>query len=209
MRKLLAFVLALLFVFGSFGSVFAGSVTESERSPEPEKKETTEPTREVYSGTCGADRTWTLDTELLGGVWGYEVNWSLDPITGALNIFGSGVMPDVSWTFPVPWYDYIGSITSISISDGITRISYQAFDGCSSVTSVTIPNSVTEISDYAFQNCGSLESITIPGSVTSIGSYAFAYSGLTSVIIPDSVTSLGSFAFLGCYSLTTAAICPR
>ena len=76
--------------------------------------------------------------------------------------------------------------------------------GCIGLTSVTISNSVTRIGDTAFSGCKGLDSITIPNSVTSIGNNAFAScKGLASVRIPNSVTNIGNYAFAACDSLTS------
>ena len=97
-----------------------------------------------------------------------------------------------------------GSLTSITIPDGVTSIGVAAFRGCTSLTSMTIPDSVTSIGDYAFLRCTSLTNITIPDGVTSIGDNAFEdCTSLTSIAIPDSVTSIGDYAFYSCTSLTS------
>ena len=54
-----------------------------------------------------------------------------------------------------------------------------AFGFCSSLSSVTISNGVTNIGDKVFYQCTSLTSIDIPSGVTSIGSSAF--NGCTSL----------------------------
>ncbi len=222
MRKLTAFILAVLFVFGSFGSIFAGTVTEHE---EPKKTEITEPTRAVYSGTCGADLTWTLDTE-----------------TGVLEITGTGDMTNWSSYSSVPWYSYRTSVKAVDIGNSVTSIGNYAFCYCTNLTSVTIGNSVTSIGDYAFYGCSKLTAVTIGSGVTSIGDNAFAYcESLTSInvdvnnqyytcidgvlfnkavtvlircpggktgdyIIPSSVTSICDYAFSNCISLTSVTI---
>ena len=100
-----------------------------------------------------------------------------------------------------------GSITTVDITNGATKIREYAFYNCTSLTSVTIPNSVTRISDYAFHNCTSLASVTIPNSVTRIGGSAFYNcTSLTSVTIPNSVTSISNSAFSNCSSLTSVTI---
>jgi hypothetical protein len=98
------------------------------------------------------------------------------------------------------------SLTSVAISNGVTRIGDYAFDGCSALTSVVIPESVTSIGDGAFGGCHSLTNVTIPGSVTRIGNEVFEGCGLTSIAIPGSVTSIGVRAFSYCNSLTSVII---
>ncbi len=142
-----------------------------------------------YSGTCGDDLTWSLDTS-----------------TGVLEITGSGNMKDYS-SFSVPWYSYRSYIKTVTIGDSVTSIGDYAFYYCSKLTSVTIGNSVKSIGDDAFYECKSLTSVTIPDSVTSIGEDAFGYcKSLTSITIPNSVTSIGSSAFFYCSSLTSVNI---
>ena len=188
----------------------------------------------VDSGTCGAEVTWTLDSE------------------GVLTISGTGAMKDYD-PYKAPWYGsrsrvksaviadgvtsigdyafrdcynlasvsipdsvtsigadafwYCTSLTGVTIPDSVTSIGWSAFCGCESLTSVTIPDNVTSIGDWAFGLCKSLTGVTIPDSVTSICDYAFnGCTSLTSVTIPDSVTSIGECAFYKCGSLTSVTI---
>ena len=139
----------------------------------------------VTSGTCGAEVTWTLDSE------------------GVLTISGSGDMDDSK----IVQSDYRSLVKSAVIAEGVTSIGEFAFYKCGSLTSVTIPDSVTSIGEYAFYKCTSLTSVTIPDSVTSIGVGAFSNcTSLTSVTIPNSVTSIGRSAFFLCTSLTSVTI---
>ena len=139
----------------------------------------------VDSGTCGAEVTWTLDSE------------------GVLTISGSGYMYD-NGSSGAPWH---GRVKLAVIAEGVTSIGEYAFSDCTSLTSVTIPDSVTRIGEYAFYKCKSLTSVTIPDSVTRIGKYAFYdCTSLTSVTIPDSVTRIGEYAFSDCTSLTSVTI---
>ena len=142
----------------------------------------------VDSGTCGAEVTWTLDSE------------------GVLTISGNGYMYD-NGSSGAPWYGYRSLVKSAVIAEGVTSIGEYAFSDCRSLTSVTIPDSVTSIGEYAFYKCKSLTSVTIPDSVTRIGKYAFYdCTSLTSVTIPDSVTRIGEYAFSDCTSLTSVTI---
>ena len=144
----------------------------------------------TYSGTCGDNLTWTLDTD-----------------TGVLEIVGSGYMTDRSYYETYDWYQYRDTITTVSLSSGVTSIGDNAFRNCSVLTSVIIPDSVTLIGAHAFEMCSNLNSIVIPDSVTSIGWEAFGgCSNLTYIEIPDSVTSLGEGVFTECSSLTSIEI---
>lgn len=107
----------------------------------------------TYSGTCGSNLTWSLNT-----------------ITGELVISGTGALYTSS---PSPWYTNRDSIKTINIADGVTSIGYEAFKDCTNLNSIELPNTVTSIEYYAFQGCTNLTSITIPDSVTEIDTYAF------------------------------------
>ena len=145
---------------------------------------------EAYSGKCGDNLTWSLDTD-----------------TGVLTISGTGYMYNWNYYGDVPWFSNRSSVKTVVIPDSITSIGRWAFGYCESLTSVTIPDSVTSIGSCAFYDCTGLTSITIPDSVTSIGNGAFYNcTGLTSVTIPDSVTSIGDYAFFDCSGLTSVTI---
>ena len=99
------------------------------------------------------------------------------------------------------------SISSLNISNSVTSIGTSAFYGCSSLNTATISNSVTTINSNTFYGCSSLTSVTIPNSVTSIGNSAFyGCNSLISLTIPNSVTSIGNSAFYGCNSLISLTI---
>ena len=108
----------------------------------------------VASGTCGANLTWTLDSN------------------GLLEISGTGTMSNY-FDSRAPWYSQRSSIKTVKINSGVTSIGDLAFWYCSSLTSAMISDSVTIIGRQAFYECTSLTSVTIPDRVTSIGSYAF------------------------------------
>ena len=95
-------------------------------------------------------------------------------------------------------------VTDLVIPEGVTKIGYGAFSGCSTLTSVTFPNSLTKIEYGAFSGCSTLTSVTFPNSLTSIGYLAFSGCyGLTSVTFPNSLTSIEYEAFSGCARLVT------
>ena len=144
----------------------------------------------AYSGKCGDNLTWSLDTD-----------------TGVLTISGTGDMYDWSYDSYAPWDSNRSSVKTVVIGDSVTSIGKYAFYKCTGLTSVTIPDSVTSIGGSAFRYCESLTSVTIPDSVTSIGSWAFyGCTGLASLTIPDSVASIGEATFRNCTQLTSVTI---
>ncbi len=144
------------------------------------------------SGTCGGGLTYT-----------YTESTNTLTITKT-DPSGTGEMNDYTFEEAVPWDYYASSITTLSISDGVTHIGDYAFDYCTGITSLTIPSTVTSIGNYAFTGCTGITSLTIPSTVTSIGNYAFSNcTGLTGTLtIPGSMTSIGTYTFNGCRNLT-------
>ena len=102
---------------------------------------------DVVTGSCGENLTWTLDLD-----------------TGALSIEGSGPMDDYAYAFDTPWYEYRAEILTVTISDGVTSIGENAFDGCGDMTSITIPVSVTALGRSAFSGCTSLTDVYYGGN---------------------------------------------
>lgn len=97
----------------------------------------------------------------------------------------------------------LGSLTSVTIPDSVTRIDEEAFRNCTALTSITIPGSVKTIDSWAFWGCSSLADVTISEGVTSIGPGAFwDCTSLTNIDIPGSVEGLGYDVFLDCANLT-------
>ena len=63
-------------------------------------------------------------------------------------------------------HSLIGSLTNITIPEGIIEIGAGAFIDCSGLTAIEIPSSVIEIGDSAFMSCTGLTDVTIPEGVT-------------------------------------------
>ena len=127
---------------------------------------------ETFSGECGPNAVWSLDTE-----------------TGELIVSGSGAM-----TKEIGYYQ--SYIKTAVISSGITSICNNAFSNCASLTRVVIGNDVLEIGKKAFYSCTSLNSVQFGKSVRSIGSQCFEYcSSLETINFPDSLVRIGYEAF--------------
>ncbi len=122
-------------------------------------------TAEGIRGQCGDDLTWTMNL-----------------LTGTLEISGTGDMWDFYFN-PVPWSDVKRNILTVSVLEGVTRIGNAAFD-----------------------NCGNLKNVHFPESLQSIGEFAFSYCGLKRVVIPAGVTEIERCAFVGCMDMADIAV---
>ncbi len=140
------------------------------------------------------------------GEW-YGLDWVID-LNGALTVSGTGengLMHSVLAN--TAWRQYLDSITSATIMDGVRNLGAFAFYGCSNLTSVTLPVTISEIGRQAFYQCEKLTSVTIQGPVTQILEYTFyECTGLTEFTIPEGVVSIDKYAFNRCYNLETITI---
>ena len=100
----------------------------------------------VASGKCADNVSWKLDGSGLltvtgtGDMYG---NNQTDTEDGDLN-------PSIFTTVDdQPWKDYQGSIRSVQIGSGITRIAGGAFDSCANLESVSIPPYLRHLSRHA------------------------------------------------------------
>jgi len=114
---------------------------------------------------------------------------------------------------------YNGSGSAVVISNFVTSIATNAFEGCSSLTSVTIPAGVTSIGAPAFEGCSRLTAINVNTNnlfyssrngvlfditQSTLVEYPAGLAG--SYVIPGSVTSIGAVAFYTCTSLSSVTI---
>lgn len=92
----------------------------------------------------------------------------------------------------------------LTVPDGVTTISSQAFCKYKKLTSATIPASVEKIQSDSFKYCEEMASFTIPADskLTTIGNEAFACCyKLESIFIPATVKTIDKMAFNICQSL--------
>lgn len=185
----------------------------------------------VYSGSCGTNVTWELDT-----------------LTGLMLIGGKGQMANYAAEEERPWHAFRNLIREVRIAEGITRLGSYNFADCQNLEKVSLPESLnetnyaafanciwlsecsmpgglknvapclfyncylleetvlnedcTEIGEYAFFDCRSLQHIVLPEGVTQIGEGSFAYCiNMDEVVIKGALSSIDSGAFIGCDSL--------
>ena len=154
------------------GSVFSKTVTLTVRIP-----------GEVLTGVCGSDLTWSLDTG-----------------TGVMTIEGSG---NLYFDGNPPWYGDRELIEELILPDGLTGI--DGFSGCTGLTSVVLPDRVEIVADSAFEGCTALTAFTAGKGTCQIGDRAFAgCTKLESIALPYSGSSaffLGDESFRGCTAL--------
>ncbi len=153
---------------------------------------------QILSGAPGEDPTDPTDpTEPQPlNACGDALSWSLDDATGVLTVTGTGDMYDYSIETPAPWYDQRGSITALSLPEGLSSIGAYAFYNCTGLTTVVVPDSVQTIGAYAFARCIYLKSLTLPAGLTAISPYMLYMTYyLKTVVVPAAVTEIGDYAF--------------
>ena len=171
-----------------------------------------------------SSKSGTANATTSGSTQSNKVDYTFDAESGKLSVFGNGDMADYSMT-NIPWLLYKTNIRSIEISDGITSIGNNAFNGCASLTSITIPDSVTEIGYYTFYGCTNLTEVKYDGDIAGWCNITFDYDAnplnngaelytkvngnsekATDIVIPNTVTEIKYYAFDGCSSLTSITI---
>ena len=137
-----------------------------------------------YSGRCNQDIRWRYDGN------------------GTLTISGNGKMNDYSSDTRPEWQDFIDSITTIIIEDGVTRIGNQAFFYHPQLQHIQIAGSVTIIGGDAISRCDSITEIVIPEGTVSLGQYAIrGCNSLKTIYLPSTFGST-NFGITGNYALT-------
>ncbi len=86
---------------------------------------------------------------------------------------GSGTWYKYDATSNVPWRTTSASVT-ITLSEGITSVPDEMFNGCTKINYLNISSSVTTLGEKSFYMCTGLRTVTIPSTLTSIGSFAFS-----------------------------------
>ena len=143
----------------------------------------------VYTGTCGPELTYTLDSG-----------------SGKLVIEGRGEMTSSDWIY-YPKSDYV---KTVSFPEGLTSICANAFHGCNNLHDFTLPDSVTSIGSYAFQDCTSLTYCDLGKGIKTIGEQAFIRcTALWKIRWSDCLESIGMWAFYNCTNLGDTVFFPK
>lgn len=88
-----------------------------------------------------------------------------------------------------------GSLKSITFSDDITYIGYEAFWNAT-FTSITLPSELIELEERAFNQSWSLKDITFNDKLEKIGAFCFDENiSISAINLPDSVKYIGEGAF--------------
>lgn len=88
-----------------------------------------------------------------------------------------------------------GTITEITVPDGVTTIRANAFRDISTLEHITLPNTVKTINGYAFYGCANLREMNLGEGVETIGVAANNSPTLLSLTIPASVKTIAGGTF--------------
>lgn len=134
--------------------------------------------------------------------------------TTSVSVVSSVAQPNPSGDFEIDKNGvltaYTGSSTEVTIPDGVTEISTEAFANAQ-LTKLWIPASVRVIGDDAFVS-QDLKEITFqddeahPSQLATIGDRAFQSTSLATMTLPGSVVTIGDNAFAGMSRLTSVRL---
>ena len=135
------------------------------------------------------------------------ISWVINSSTGAMNILGSGEMPDYEQYQDVPWFGYVSSVKSISFDANIRRIGNNTFYSMPYLATISLPKNCNYIGKYAFADCNKISKITVPDNVNFIDEYAFySCDGLKTLILGNKLATIGKNAFSYCRQLPTVTL---
>lgn len=146
--------------------------------------------------------------------------WCQGEVTIPASFFHEGIVYRVTSIGDHAFSD-CGSLSSITIAEGVVSIGERAFSSCHNLTSITVPKSVTSIGDNAFSDCSNLTAVHISSikawckiSFCNYTSNPLYYAHnlhlngelIVELIIPEGVTNIGDYTFCGCSSLTSITL---
>jgi len=94
------------------------------------------------------------------------------------------------------------NLKSLTLPDGLVRISTEAFAWCKGLLEIVIPKSVHTLGSYAFANCESLNKVEILEGLTYVPLFCFVQCyKLATVILPSTISKIGESALRECIRL--------
>lgn len=108
-------------------------------------------------------------------------------------------------TAPFPQNSWRSAVTSISIPEGVTKITGSSLVRFSSLASIALPQSVTELGSSTFSGCIALATAVLPDRLTVLDGTFVGCTALTNVTLPSGVTTLNE-TFRGCTSLVSVSL---
>ena len=138
----------------------------------------------VFGETAGA----------VSGVSG-DCQWSFNPDSGELRVFGKGRMADYEKVSLTPWYEYKGQISSIIIEDGVTYVGKYCFANCPENKYIELSDTVTEIGMDSFHCNDAVTDIEWSKNLTTINAWAFDMLGVKKLTLPKSLKAVSVSAF--------------
>lgn len=116
--------------------------------------------------------------------------WNIDEEGGVLTLMGTGEMPEF---IEKPWMDYDFSV--LSIGEGITSVSEEAFLYALCLEEVLLPESVTVIKERAFYGCENLVNAELSNTASVEAMAFYGCMAYTDIKIPETVENIGAYAF--------------
>ena len=99
-------------------------------------------------------------------------------------------------------FAYNNIIKSIILSDNISKIGDNSFEGCTQLQKIKLNDNLQYIGFSAFENCSALTSLKIPQNISSLESRTFYNClSLEYIIIPTSLTVIYNGVFTNCNNL--------
>ena len=109
-------------------------------------------------------------------------------------------MPTISRN-DYPWAKKANKITTVHVSEGITKIGDESFQNEShykkhyQIPKIKLPSTLKQIGIAAFHNCGDISPLEIPDGVATIYSNTFYACGIEVLKLPSTLQSIGESAF--------------
>ncbi len=108
--------------------------------------------------------------------------------------------------------EYVGETATVTIPatiDGVVvkTIGTEAFKNNTTLTSVTISSGLTVINSRAFYDCMNLTAVDLPDTLKEICDSAFRGTGLKTITLPDDLTSLWTYSWYNTFDEGTLPQC--